>query len=289
MSATKIEWTDYTINPIVGCSHCSPGCEHCYAEHFANRLAKNPSTCARYDGIVTADGRWTGNTSKPDLTVFDRLPKSSRKVFVGSMTDIFHENTPFNRIDDIFLKIAQFPQHTFIFLTKRPQVMADYFPNEECEYWLTWGMTVEDQQHLSWPQKNIWLGVTVCNQEEADVKIPVLLQIPAAKRFVSVEPMLGPISMWRFFPKGSCPMPDKEKAEEMLGLKKYEENPDYQNGIGWVICGAETGPGARHMNLNWARDLRDQCKNAEVPFFFKKASGKEKIPDDLMVRQFPEA
>lgn len=267
---------NHTVNPVVGCSHCSPGCEHCYAEKFAARLAKNPSTCAKYDGIVTVDGRWTGNTSKPDLSVFDKLPKSSRKVFVGSMTDIFHENTPYNRIDDLFIKIAQFPQHTFLFLTKRPHIMASYFSSDDSEYWLTWGKTVEEQQHLAWPQKNVWLGVTVCNQEEANEKLPILMKIPAAMRFVSVEPMLEAIDLSDFL-AGHC---DCDACVHGYGHSPF---------LDWVICGAETGPSARPIDLQWARDLRDQCQRANTPFFFKKAGDRKPIPQDLLVRQFPES
>lgn len=267
MTKTSIEWTDHTINPFVGCSKCSPGCQHCYAERFAARLAKNPKTQAKYAGVVDKNCHWTGRMSRLDLSCFDKLPKKPSRVFVGSMTDIFHENTSSNRIDDIFLKIAQFPQHTFLFLTKRPKIMADYFPNKECEDWLTWGMTVEDQQHLSWPQKNVWLGVTVCNQKEADEKIPVLLKIPAAKRFVSVEPMLGPIDL------GFCVFDRRKEIRHLVNgpacLNEEQADSMVAPVVDWIICGGETGPGARPIYPDWVKSLRNQCNNAEVPFFFK--------------------
>lgn len=216
----KIEWCDLTINPIVGCTHCSPACDNC---HWSDK--------------VNYDSYWTA-----------KIPKQPKRIFIGS--DIFDENISYFTRDHIFLELAKYPQHTFIILTKRPETMWDYFPHNPEKYWQIWGKYGEEQKHLSWPLSNVWLGVTVCTQQEADEKIPILLKIPASKRFISVEHMLESISLTTF--------------------------PD------WVICGAETGSIARRMNLDWARNLRDQCTVANVPFFFKKAG------NDLIIRQFPE-
>lgn len=182
---TKIEWADMTINPVVGCSHCSPGCDHCYAERFAARMAKNPNPkiSGKYAGVVDDEGKWTGRISGMDLSVFN-LPRKPQRVFVGSMTDMFHPALDDNEGQGMRAMLQIFwmyPQHTFMLLTKRPDRMkADVD-------WLI-------AQDGDLPE-NLWLGVTVCNQAEADEKIPSLLQTPAAVRFVSVEPCLGPVDL----------------------------------------------------------------------------------------------
>lgn len=241
---TKIEWADITINPIVGCSKCSPGCDHCYAERFAARLAKNPATAKKYAGVVDKNGKWTGKINEEGWGSFDTLPHTPKRIFLGSMTDIFHENVPEVTIEEIFWNIKfMWRQHTFLLLTKRPRNAQKFI--KDCPL----------------PQ-NAWLGVTVCNQAEADAKIPVLLDIPAAKRFVSVEPMLGPVQLSPF-------LVAKHRATDgALNLNAYM-NSHPSNSLDWVICGGETGPGARPMHPIRVRSLRDQCQAAGVPFFFK--------------------
>ena len=259
MTKTKIEWCDMTINPLVGCSKCSPGCDNCYAEKMAFRLSKMPATAKKYAGVVDEKG-WTGKVNI-DFSVFDKLPKKPQRVFVGSMTDLFFANqyvycvpdSLHYRIINILPKIALYPQHTFLFVTKRPEEMRQ-----------TMNFILRN------PLPNLWLGVTVCNQQEADEKIPVLMLTPAAKRFVSIEPMLGPIDLCR---------------KEFLG--PWLDAPFGAKCLDWVICGGETGPGARPMHPDWARRLRDQCREAGVPFFFKKMSGGKATPEDLQVREFP--
>lgn len=247
MSATKIEWADLTINPTRGCSHCSPGCDNCYAERFAARLAKNPLTAHAYAGLVDDNGRWTGKvTPLHDFSTIHRLPKKPCRVFVGSMTDIFHPAMDDNNgqgMRALLYWFHTYPQHTFMILTKRPErMLAD----------INW-LVAQDGDL----PPNLWLGVTVCNQEEADAKIPLLLDTPAAKRFVSVEPMLGPVDLTQIKTK-TC-------TWDTLADNADNEGP----ALNWVICGGETGPGARPMHPDWVRGLRDQCKAAEVPFFFK--------------------
>lgn len=180
MSKTKIEYVDLTINPMVGCSKCSPGCDNCYAERMAARLSKNPLTAAKYAGVVDANGKWTGQINF-DLSCFDKLPKKPQRIFIGSMTDIFHDNVEKYALTILLSRMGDKIQHTFMVLTKRAARMQSFM--SEC--------------HLS-AYPNIWLGVTVCNQAEADEKIPLLLATPAAKRFVSVEPMLGPVDLAAF-------------------------------------------------------------------------------------------
>ena len=230
MSKTKIEYVDLTINPVVGCSKCSPGCDNCYAERMAARLSKNPLTAAKYAGVVDANGKWSGQITF-DLSCFDKLPKKPQRIFIGSMTDIFLQKI---KEEDGYLKTClpqlwekfnQYHQHIFILLTKRPENMKTWI-DFIFEVW------------TDMLENNVWLGVTACNRDELH-KLDTLRQTPAAKRFVSFEPLLGDV--------GSINLSD----------------------IDWVICGGETGPGARPMHPDWVRSLRDQCHSAEVPFFFK--------------------
>ncbi|MDR2054494.1 MAG: phage Gp37/Gp68 family protein [Desulfovibrio sp.] len=302
MSATRIEWCDLTINPIVGCSKCSEGCQNCYAERFAARLAKhpNPKISSKYAGVVDKHGKWTGEVSGLDLYVFDGLPHKPKRIFVGSMTDIFHENVSYDTIDDIFTECELLESHTFYFLTKRPQNIRPFL--DWCE------------EHTGRVRfcENTWLGVTVCNQQEADDKIPVLLQAPAVKRFVSVEPCLGPVDIGKYlydcYECSSCGkrMPHTEVLEEECFRCGFTAAPSYETWgdgnvavcpecgassdidpvcpdcgayvaqhhpdtpcIDWCIVGGETGPGARPLHPDWVRSLRDQCQEAGVPFFLK--------------------
>lgn len=287
MSKTKIEWADMTINPVVGCSKCSPGCDNCYAEKMAARLAKMPQTAAKYAGVVDTAGKWTGKTSALDLSCFDKLPKKPQRIFVGSMTDLFHAPDQRNLMH-IFIKMNRMRQHTFMVLTKRPETMRDFI--------LSTGNFIPP---------NIWLGVTVCNQAEADEKIPLLLDTPAAKRFVSVEPMLGPVDLSLYTGNvfcchdcghrelvcsSGCPSCGRVYApSEDASSWVYCEDckTSFLNNeicvcsecggktsspsasLDWVICGGETGPKVRPMHPDWVRGLRDQCEAAGVPFFFK--------------------
>ncbi len=259
---TKIEWCDATINPVVGCSHCSPGCDNCYAERFAARLAKNPATAQKYAVVIDEHGKWTGNFNV-DLTPFASLPKKSKRIFVGSMCDIFHENASYNWFLWIVRRMSQYPQHTFILLTKRPQRMNKFI-----------SLTRETDTDCGlWPLPNVWLGVTVCNQAEADAKIPVLLQTPAAVRFVSVEPCLGPVDLghlsWTDI-IGSTAEKNALTGKTWIQGNCGESSQTLQgNRLDWVICGGETGSGARPMHPDWVRSLRDQCQAAATPFFFK--------------------
>lgn len=316
---TKIEWADITINPIVGCSHCSPGCDHCYAERFAARLAKNPKTAEKYAGVVDQNGKWTGqvNASLCDKDMPHCVPGKNKRVFVGSMTDLFHPNVSDAARDAIFASIlfdhivTNGHGHTFIVLTKRSDRMLDYFsPGPETmlprwgnagngwlhvgdgnEYFSEYaeGQTIPQPGHEKypnllheylWPLPHVWLGVTVCNQEEADTKIPILLQIPAAKRFVSVEPMLGPVDLMRYL---------KMEERHYIG-DNVSGFIDYYPLLHWVICGGETGPGARPMHPTWVRSLRNQCQHAGIPFFFKGLGDWlpcTQSPDDLDISRYP--
>lgn len=244
---TKIEWAAETWNPTTGCSPVSEGCQNCYARRMANRLR----------------GRFGYPADDPFRPTFhhDRLNvpytwKKSRLVFVCSMGDLFHNSIPLQVINTVFIRMVNADWHTYILLTKRPERMKEFM------------MIGEWRSSMPY----VWLGVTAENQKRADERIPILLQIPAAVRFVSVEPMLGPINLREMAHHNDWHIDALDTSD-----------PDFK--LKWVICGAETGLGSRPMELSWARDLRNQCREAGIPFFFKKASGQ--TPDDLMVREYP--
>lgn len=270
---TKIEWADVTWNPITGCSKISEGCENCYAEKMSKRLA----------------GRYGYPKNIPFSVVFheDKLHQPEtwlkpKRIFLGSMTDIGHDkvmHTWFSAIMDVCQSL---PRHTVMVLTKRPDGLRNKF-----ESWM-------HQLGLTSLPSNIWVGVTAENQRRAYERIPELLKIPAAVRFVSVEPMLQEINL-KVIP---CNVPSIEGKDEwddyFCGLTgsgyepqsmEYGEPGKYPK-IDWVICGSETGQNKRPMELSWARYLRDQCRSADVPFFMKKTSDGDP-PEDLMIREFP--
>ena len=254
--ATKIEW----------------------AERFAARLALNPKSGNAYAGLVDFKGKWTGKISTPDLSVFERLPKTPKRIFMGSMTDMFHPNLDDNDGQGwraILKKFFDYPQHTFMVLTKRHEIM---------QHSIEW-LIAQDGDLPS----NLWLGVTVCNQAEADAKIPVLLATPAAKRFVSIEPMLGPVDLTSIdYPSGRIEGAEESGMLDALRGLTMDDAPTHP-ALDWVICGGETGPGARPMHPDWVRGLRDQCKAAEVPFFFKSWGEWlpcSDCPDDLDIERY---
>lgn len=280
---TKISWCDETINPFVGCSKCSPGCDNCYAERMAMRMVHNPKLAHLYRGTVDENG-WTGevNFNKEQLKRIATF-KRPRKIFIGSMCDIAHENAMYYGFVEIVKVMAAFPQHTFIMLTKRPGILAERMSEIAVR---------SGSLGIEWPLKNLWIGVTVCNQQEAVEKINKLASIPAAKHFVSVEPMLEKIDLINL-------------SNKYIKLNAFTGNGTLMffeslftiftvNPIDWVICGGETGTKARPVHPGWVRSLRDQCINAKVPFFFKswgRRAGEKRIEnliDGVKWEQFPE-
>ena len=405
---SKIEWLDggASWNPITGCTPISEGCANCYAKTMAETRLRGMFGYDKEDPFKV-----TFHEDKLDQPLKWKKP---RKVFVCSMGDLFHEDVPDERIDQIMsIILASYiftntRKHTFILLTKRAERMRHYFryrePMEMFKTWInicpifsgdvsiTFSELVKDAVYGSWyktdsgyinklwPLPNLWLGVTAENQRTADERIPILLSTPAAKRFVSVEPMLEAMNLTCFIPPIAMMPPDKapETWEEWNSLNLWPDwvpqrvrdliekfwvesfhggpqewlrdsicqrsapcgakmthtdclgkdkvvtgrfihtwnnmcmliddqgehnvastpsrnifdpgppSSSYQL-LDWVICGAETGQNARPMNLDWARDLRDQCKAGDVPFFFKKAGpNNTPIPDDLMIREYPD-
>jgi len=266
---TRIEWADETWNPVTGCTPVSEGCKNCYARRMANRMR------GRFGYPEDDPFRVTVHPERFNQPMRWRKP---RMIFPCSMGDLFHEDVSNDLLCIIFAIMAQAKQHTFLILTKRPDKMKSFVIN--CGGGVLLSAIKNGLQYsFSWPLSNVWIGVTAENQATADERIPTLLQIPAAVRFVSVEPMLGSVDLWPFFSV-------VDKFGEPSGPRC---DPDGSPAIKWVICGGETGPGARPMDPDWARSLRDQCREAGVPFFMKKMSGGTEPPSDLMVRQWPGA
>jgi protein gp37 len=264
---TGIEWTDATWNPIRGCTRVSEGCRNCYAERVAARFSKPGMP---YEGLAgfrvhVLDGDkeelrpyWTGKVRVVERALEQPLRwKRPRRIFVNSMSDLFHEALAFADILRIFEVMEKAKQHTFQVLTKRPQ--------RAFEFCHTYGIGTVNK----WPA-NVWLGVSVENQAAADERIPLLLETPAAVRFLSCEPLLGPVDLER------VQWPQKHKVDVLRGgawdygrIPGFLQHSDMLT-IDWVIAGGESGRGARGMHADWARSLRDQCTAANVPFFFKQ-------------------
>jgi protein gp37 len=281
---TKIEWTDATWNPVRGCSRVSEGCRNCYAEQFASRNLPG------YEGLAK-NGKWTGVVRLVPERLDQPLRwKRPRKIFVNSMSDLFHESLSNEQIAAVFGVMAAAPQHTFQVLTKRPARMVEWFKWAGTETLDTLRECANVAMRSprskvatsgnTWPLPNLWLGVSVENQAAADERIPLLLQTPAAVRFLSCEPLLGTVTLREEWLHGrfiECPDETQDKDTDPCngcdGLGN--RGGDYCGAVrgpkvSWVIVGGESGPGARPMHPDWARSLRDQCFAAGVPFFFKQ-------------------
>jgi protein gp37 len=277
--ASTIEWTDATWNPVRGCSRVSPGCggpNHeggCYAEKIAARFSDPGQTFHGFAERTPHGGRWTGKLALIDKMLTVPLHwKKPRRIFVNSMSDLFHENLPDEAIDKVFAVMALCPQHTFQVLTKRAERMLAYFADLDRADMLPKRVAdpairllrSNDPRYLSWkypawPLPNVWLGVSTERQQEADERIPLLLQTPAAVRFISAEPLLGPIDLTAV---KSLNVIDRSLFSSFEATRIAP--------LDWVIVGGESGPNARPMHPQWARDIEAQCRAAGVPFFFKQ-------------------
>jgi len=272
---SHIEWTDATWNPITGCTIVSAGCTNCYAMGLAgSRLKHHPSRA----GLTRETGGrhvWTGEVRLNEQWLDQPLRwRKPRMIFVCAHGDLFHESVPDAWIDRVFAVMALCPQHTFQVLTKRPERMRAWRAENRITYIMAAAEAEIDRLGWdSWPAStraweahidgfpNVWLGTSIEDQPTADARIPHLLATPAAVRFVSAEPLLGPVDLtniadgWDALDDGAD---DGIPAEPI---------PD------WIIVGGESGPGARPMHPDWARSLRDQCSGAGVAFFFKQWGG----------------
>jgi protein gp37 len=251
MDKSKIEWTDATWNPVRGCSIVSAGCTNCYAMRVAHRSFTSPDM--PYHGLTRISGGrpvWNGDIKLVRSMLRQPLVwKRPRRIFVNSMSDLFHEKVPFDFIDEVFEVMLQAHWHTYQILTKRPERMLEWAWSTNARHGDMLGCPGGSE--LPEPPKHIHLGVSAEDQETADRRIHLLSQVPAAVRWVSFEPLLGDVNIQRWAP------PLKPGARSQAVIE-------------WAVIGGESGPGARPMHPNWVRHLRNQCVAAGVPFFFKQ-------------------
>lgn len=280
MGRTKIEWATDVWNPIRGCSRVSAGCQRCYAERMASRF-NGPGQ--PYEGLAE-NGRWTGVVRLVPEALGQPLRwRKPRRIFVNSMSDLFHESLDFDAILTVFGIMINAPQHVFQVLTKRPRRMREFLRWRD-DLW-----TREYGKPFSFPP-HVWLGVSVENQATADERIPELLQTPAAVRFISYEPALGPLNVARWLP-WRPPAMEPDEDPRVVGYP-----PPPAPLIHWLIAGGESGPGARPCELDWFRSVRDACRMWSVPLFVKQLPGSggrvlTKIgdfPEDLRIQEYPE-
>jgi protein gp37 len=242
-----IEWTEASWNPIAGCGVLSPGCTNCYAMREAGGRLRSSAKFAGLTQPSKAGPVWTGEVRlwEPALDQPLRWAKP-RRIFVNSMSDLFHESVPHEWIARIFAVMRDAPQHTYQILTKRAERQRDFM-----QWWV--------MQHVEQPPSNWWLGVSCEDQPRANLRIPQLLATWAAVRWISAEPLLGPVDVMRWLTQRNV-----YRGDTVSGFLDYTEALD------WVVIGGESGPGARPMHPDWARSIRDQCQAAGVPFFFKQ-------------------
>lgn len=308
MAETSIEWTDRSWNAVRGCLRVSAGCGDstgggCYAERMAHRFS-GPGLA--YDGLtrMTAFGpRWTGEARFIPEKLSEPLSwRKPQRVFVNSMSDLFHKDITNEQIAAIFGVMAAAPQHTFQVLTKRPERMLEWFK------WIATaargradGTCIAAAERIigraispsipGWPLRNVHLGISVEDQAAADKRIPLLLQVPAAVRWLSCEPLLGPLDLDPLICQhcggrevaladDNTPCcPECDGSEMCVGMWLDPLN----DGIAWVVVGSEDGPKSRSMDEAWVRAIRDKCQERGVPFFYKqRLEGKKKVALPLL-------
>lgn len=320
---TGIQWTQEVWNPTTGCDKVSPGCGlprfdgdgtgGCYAMAMAKRLKGMGQAKYQNDGDPRTSGPGFGLTVHPDVLELPLRWRQPRQVFVNSMSDLFHKDVPDEYIACVFTVMAKAQQHTFQLLTKRHGRMRSLLSSDEFQVMCLGAAASRgwDLDGTPWPLPNVHLGISAEDQHWLDVRLPALLATPAAVRWVSAEPLLGPISFWPDdhtghdrddtgeFPNGltclDCSGPEDEDPRVEWTTQ------DHVTGIDWLVAGGESGPGARPCELAWLRQLRDQCAETGTAFFCKqlgsvigrqigagpKGGDINAFPEDLKVRQFP--
>lgn len=271
--SSAIEWTDATWNPVTGCSKVSPGCAHCYAEELTQRFAETWGV----PGLP-----WTpANAAENVILHPERLDqplrwKKPRRVFVNSMSDLFHEQVPGEFIARVFNVMARSPQHVFQVLTKRPERMRDWVGYcEQSEAFISHngqkaskgGIYVADLREQPWPLPNVWLGVSIENRRFVH-RADLLRETPAAVRFISAEPLLGPLA----YDQLVTDHPDDDG--EWCWADGYDGEGLDLDGIDWLIAGGESGARHRPIAESWVADLRDLAQASMTAFFFKQWGGR---------------
>lgn len=306
---TGIEWTDRTWNPVTGCTKVSPGCDNCYAEGITRRFAGSKAFPRGFDVTL--------HPERLDAPLRWRKPA---RVFVNSMSDLFHDDVPYEYLARVWAVMAATPQHTYQVLTKRHGRMRSLLSSTPFRlHVMARAAELDEPSRRSpmWPVSNVWVGVSVEDQKRADLRIPALLDTPAAVRFLSCEPLIGPVDLLGRLDHGCDEVGPAITHDGYEVRTDYgtgiEHDCDHQIGIDWVIVGGESGAGARPMHLDWARALVEQCRSADVPVFVKQlgtawardksVAGRPRyrddpkgadwsvtgFPNDLRVRQWPEA
>lgn len=302
MENSKIEWVatvnpdgtvspGHTFNPVIGCMKVSDGCKHCYAEALMDKRYNRAQWGPNTRRIRTSSSNW----KKPLQWNANAKASGQRaKVFCASLSDVFEDHPDWVQPRaDLFSLIAETPHLDWLLLTKRPEninrMVADYAG--DCA-WLGW--------NGGYPRTNIWIGTSVENQEQAEKRIPHLLNVEAPVKFLSCEPLLGPVKLWDYIEfdnrlDGIGIVHDYRWQPSTLDSPGESVGCSYP-GISWVIVGGESGQKARPMQLAWARSLRDQCQAAGVSYFCKQLGGisdkrhnLEDMPEDLRIREFPQA
>ena len=286
---TKIAWTDERWNPVRGCSPVSRGCERCYAMRMAHRFSGEGGA---YEGLtrLTKHGpKWTGEVRCiPELLDAPLRWRKPRRVFVNSMSDLWHEGVPDEFLDRVFAVMACKRRSIFQTLTKRPERMQSYMQGlaassrrlESAALELGWTLRWEDISLCPWPLPNVHLGISAEDQPTLDERVPHLLQTPAAVRWLSLEPLLGPVDLthlcggtldaltgWNTTPgNAGC------ETDGSTTWGHFQDEPQQHDGpkIDWVVVGGESGPGARPCNVEWIRSVVRQCRAAGVPVFVKQ-------------------
>lgn len=287
-----ISWTDQTWNPIRGCSRVSQGCVNCYAESMAARFSGPGQPYEGLARMTPSGARWTGEVRLVEEHLADPLRwKRPRRVFVNSMSDLFHEKLAFEDISAVFRTCMFAERHTFQILTKRPGQMLEYVEHvtrRKPAHGPADGERILGQQ---WPLPNVWLGVSVEDQKTADERIPILLQCPAAVRFVSYEPALAAVDFCRIKPPRG--MPDTV-LDVLSGTGSYTSSYgvpgiriDDVPRLDWVIVGGESGPNARPFDLAWARSTVEQCAAAGVACFVKQMGSRPVRRDGASAPGYP--
>lgn len=299
---TSIEWTrgddgspGATWNPATGCTKVSPGCDLCYAETFAERWRGTPGHYFERGFDVEL---------RPDKLGLPLRWRRPRRIFVNSMSDLYHASIDDDFVIDVFVIMAMAPQHTFMSLTKRHARQRALLNSESFRDEIQARLEIikhPEPVALQWPLPNLWVGASAEDQHWADIRIPALLETPAAVRWISAEPLLGPIDLTH--------MDVERNASDMYWINALTgRNTDMGRPchnvptLDWIVAGGESGRGARRMDPDWARSLRDQCAAANVAFMFKQAGsvlarewgakGKGGDPDgwpEPFPRQYPDA
>lgn len=272
---SSIEWTEATWNPTTGCDRVSPGCDNCYALTLAKRLKGMGSGKYQRDGDPRTSGPGFGLSIHSDVVGQPMWWRDPRRIFVNSMSDLFHDQVPDRFIADVFAVMSIASRHTYQVLTKRHARMRSLL--NSVPFWMTVNnaRTVRGYPALPWvaagelePLRGVWIGVSVENQKWADIRIPALLETPAAVRWISAEPLLGPVDLSRWLVSRPAWGPEYPDPTSPMGLL-VQDLVDVP-ALSWVVAGGESGPDAQPMHPDWARGLRDQCASASVPYFHKQ-------------------